>query len=446
MTKTWKPVKISAMALAIAAVVQLPAQAQSLKDAIDMTIKTNPDVLVDTNQRLANDEAVNVARGGFMPKVDLLAGTGHEWSDNASTRAAGFNNDRKLNRQEAQITLTQMLFDGFGVSSEVNRNKARVESAAYKVLGTSEAIGLRSVEAYLNVLRNRDLVQLTKENLDAHIRTMDQINIRSQGGVGRKSDQEQAAARLGLAKANLAAAEANLRDAEISFLRVVGAKPIALTKPAAPDATLIPKSADEAAQAAIDSHPILKSAGADVKAAEYQREAAKSFMYPRFDLELGYGNNKNLDGVSGSDDDRYAMLRMRYNLFKGGSDMARVSETGHLANEAREVMNRTRRQVDESARLSWNAYVSANERLPSLKTHSEMSVATSESYAKQFNLGQRTLLDLLDSVNEAFTAQVDVANSTYLELFAHYRVLADMGQLLNYVGVTPPPESSLSSN
>ena len=69
----------------------------------------------------------------------------------------------------------------------------------------------------------------------------------------------------------------------------------------------------------------LKSAGADVKAAEYQREAAKSGYYPRFDLELGYGNNKNLDGVKGDNDEKYAMLRMRYNLFRGGSDMARVS-------------------------------------------------------------------------------------------------------------------------
>ena len=180
---------------------------------------------------MANDEAVKNARGGYFPKVDLLAGTGNEWSDNTTTRIAGYNDWRKLNRQEAQITLTQMLFDGFAVSSEVGRNKARVESAAWKVLGTSEAMGLRGVEAYLNVLRNQELVRLAKENLDAHVRTMDQINIRSTGGVGRKSDQEQSAARLGLARANLVSAEANLRDAEINFQRIVGARPIQLSTP-----------------------------------------------------------------------------------------------------------------------------------------------------------------------------------------------------------------------
>lgn len=431
---------MSVIAVAVAAAVQFPAQAQSLKDAVDMTVKTNPDILIETNQRLANDEAVKGARGGFFPKVDLLAGVGREWSDNSST---GFDG-RSLTRHEAQATLTQMLFDGFGVSSEVKRNQARVESAAYKILGATESVGLRAVEAYLNVLRNRDLTQLTKDNLDSHLRTQDQIRIRSQGGVGRKSDQEQVDARVGLARANLVSAEANLRDAEITFLRIVGTKPVTLSKPSSPETSLIPKSIDEAVQAALDNHPVLKSAGADVKAAEFQREASKSFMYPRLDLELGYGNNRNLDGVRGSNDERYAMLRMRYNIFKGGSDLARVNETSHLSNEAREVMNRTRRQVDESTRLSWNAFYSASERLPSLKTHAEMSTATRDSYGKQFNLGQRTLLDLLDSENETFTAQSNLTNGTYLEIFARFRLLADMGQLLSYLGVTPPPEAALS--
>lgn len=430
------------LALALAAGLQASAHAQSLKDAVELTIKGNPDILVEANQRLANDEAVKNSRGGFFPKVDLLLGRGYEWSDNATTRAA-VGGGRSLNRQEGQATLTQMLFDGFGVSSEVNRNKARVESAAYKTLGTAENTAMRAIEAYLNVLRNRELVQLTKDNLAAHLRTQDQIKVRSQGGVGRKSDQEQIDARVGLAKANLVATEANLRDSEITYQRIVGQKPVNLSKPTAPDSGLLPKTAEAAVQTALDNHPILKSATADVKATDYQHEAAKSFMYPRLDAELGYTNNKNVDGQPGSSDDRYAMLRLRYNIFKGGSDMARVNETAHLKNAAKETMSRTRRQVEESTQLSWNALTSAGERLSGLKEHADMSTATSDSYHKQFQLGQRTLLDLLDSINEAYTAQTDFLNGTYTELFARYRLLADEGQLLNFLGVQPPAEANL---
>ncbi len=441
----WTPLKKTAIAAAISAALTLPAYAQSLKDAVEMTIKTNPDILVESSQRLANDEAVKVARGGFFPKVDLLAGTGHEWSDNTSTKAAGYNDGRWLRRHEAQVTLTQMLFDGFGVSSEVGRNKARVESAAYKTLGTSEAVALRAIEAYLNTLRNRELVEITKTNLDAHLKVQDQIRIRSDGGVGRKSDLEQIDARVGLARANLVSTQAALRDAETTFLRIIGAKPATLARPTAPDATLVPRSADETVTTAIENHPILKSAHADVKATEQQREAAKSFLYPRLDLEMGAGNNRNLDGIRGENDERYAMLRMRWNIFKGGSDVARIEETTHLMREATEVKNRTQRQVEESTRLSYNALQSASERLPALREHAEKSAATRDSYARQFNLGQRTLLDLLDSENETFTASSNLINGSYLELFARYRLLADMGQLLSYLGVAPPEEANLAA-
>ncbi len=48
---------------------------------------------------------------------------------------------------------------------------------------------------------------------------------------------------------------------------------------------------------------------------------------------------------------------------------------------------------------------------------------------------------MLDSENEAFTAEQSYISRNYLEVFARYRLLADMGQLLSHLGVTPPEES-----
>lgn len=137
---------------------------------------------------------------------------------------------------------------------------------------------------------------------------------------------------------------------------------------------------------------------------------------------------------------------MRWNLFKGGSDIARINETGYFKVQSQEVMNRTRRQVDESTRLSWNTLTSVRERIPDLKEHADKSFATRDSYAQQFNLGQRTLLDLLDSENEAFTAKSDLISAEYLEAFARYRLLTDTSQLIGFLGVTPPEESVYTPN
>ncbi len=434
----WFTLSLSVIAVGLA--LGAPAYGQSLKEAVEQTLQTNPDILMDASKRLSTDEALKGARGGYLPKVDLGMGTGRERSNNASTLGS----DRTLTRREASLTLTQMLFDGFGVSSEVNRNRARVESAAHKVAGTSEQIGLQAIEAYLEVLRQHELVELTRHNLTAHERTLNQIKVRAESGVGRKADFEQIQARFGLAKANFTAAEANLRDAETNFLRVVGASPADLSKPNGPERNVLPKSMDEAVQMAFDNNPTLKSANADVEAADAQNNAAKSFMYPRFDLELGATQNEDTDGVLGGNDEQYAMLRMRYNLFKGGSDNARVNETAQLANEAHEIMRRTQQQLEQSTRLSWNAKVSASERLPSLKQHADSSLATRDAYTKQFSIGQRTLLDMLDSENEYFTAGSNYVNGQYVELFANYRILTDMGQLLSALGVASREEAMIT--
>jgi len=432
---------VSAIALLLS--LQAPAFGQSLKDAVQQTLNTSPDILIDAARRLAADESVKTARGGYFPKIDLAAGTGRERSDNPTTRAAS-GGSLSFNRHESSATLTQMLFDGFGVSSEVDRNEARVESTAFKVAGSSEQLALRAVEAYLEVLRRQELVILTKDNLGSHQRTYDQIKVRADSGVGRKADQEQIEARNALARANFGAEEANLRDAQINFLRIVGQMPQSLNKPAAPDLGALPRTVEDAVQIAIDSHPLLKSAAADIAATEAQHRAAKSFMWPRLDFEAGGSWNKNLDGSAGKNDDSYAMLRLRYNLFKGGSDLGRIGDTKQQVYEATEIRNRAARQLEQSVRLAWNAMYSAKERLPSLKQHADSSAATRDAYVKQFGIGQRTLLDLLDSENEYYTASTNYVNGQYLELFSRYRILSDTARLVGYLGVTPRPEATLS--
>ncbi|MDB5839369.1 MAG: bepC [Herminiimonas sp.] len=434
---------LSSTVVAFSLCAMAPAFGQSLKAAVEQTLKTNPDILIDANRRLSTDEALNGARGGYYPRVDLALGRGREYSDNPTTRVPG--GDTTLNRGEASITLTQMLFDGFGVMSEVERNQARVNSAANRVAGTSEQIALRAIEAYLEVLRLREIVALTRENAGLHLRTFDQIKIRSDSGVGRRADLDQVDARYGLAKANLTAAEANLRDAEINFQRIIGVAPISISKPAEASQLALPASIDEAVQAALDNNPVLKSAQADLEAANAQIRAARSNLSPRVDLQVGASKNRNIDGVPGRNDDHFAMLRLRYTLFNGGTDTARVNETVHLSNEAREIMNRTQRQVAQSVRLSWNALVSVRERLPSLRQHAESSLATRDAYIKQFSIGQRTLLDMLDAENEAFSASTNHVTGQYLETFARYRVLADLGRLLVSLGVAPRDEAQLEA-
>jgi outer membrane protein, adhesin transport system len=419
--------KSSACALAIGMLFSGVTSAQTLKDTVTHALASSPDILIDANHRLSLEEALKAAKGGYFPKIDLAVGHGSEWSNNSTTRAvAGGGYD--LTRREAAITLRQMLFDGSGVAAEVERSQATLESATGKVASTTNKVALDAVEAYLEVVRNRELLDLTKANLLTHERIQDQIRLRSDSGHGRRSDLEQASARVALAKANLTSVQANLADAEINFKRIVGMAPGNLGEIDQVEGAL-PATLDEALEIALREHPASRAAQADINAARAQHRASNAAMFPKVDLEIGASKNNNIDGTTGANDDRYAMLRLRYSLFNGGSDLAKTKQMSHLIQEADAVRDRTLLQIEQSTRLSWNALTAANARLPSLKEHADFSALTRDAYVTQFGVGQRTLLDMLDSENEAYTASTNYLSGRLLTVFAHYRVLADMGKL-----------------
>ncbi len=409
--------------------------ADTLQEAVAVTIKTNPDVLAAANEREAVAEEINQVKAGYYPTVDLAVGTGWELTNSPTTRSSG-KGEVHLNRDEASLELRQMLFDGMATKNEVRRQTARTNSRAFGVSSTSENTALDAVEAYLNVLRRQKLVDLANANLEAHQRFNDQIKLRSDRGVGRKSDTEQSTGRLALAKANLVAEQSNLRDADTTYLRVVGIASNALSDPDSPQ-SLIPSTVDEAVDTGINNHPTLKTAEADVESAYAQHDTAKSPFYPRIDFELGTTANHDIDGVEGTNKDVTAMFRLRYNLLNGGKDTARRAETAHLINQASEIRNNTRRQVEESVRLSWNALQTVNNQMGFFKQHVDSSERSRDAYQQQFSLGQRTLLDLLDSENEVFSARTSYVNAQYDQLFAMYRILNSMGLLLESLSVVP---------
>lgn len=420
--------------------VSLSAHALSLPEAMQSALNVHPEIRADINARLAAEEQMKSARGGYLPRVDLLAGYGREYTDSPSTR--GLTHDTEtLTRGESTLRLQQMLFDGFATSSEVGRTRAIVNARAYELLGNAERTGLRVVEVYLDVLRRQQLVALAEDNLRGHERVFDQITRRSERGVGRMADLDQADARLAQARNNLLTEQTNLADAQVNFLSVVGNDPSQLQWPAGLDGHL-PESLPAARDAMLQSNALLSSSQADVQAAEQQYKASQSLFYPRFDAELSRSADNNIDGAVGHSNDWRAMVNMRFNLFAGGSDRAEKQARAYQVDQAMDIRNNALRVLTEELGLAWNALDNARRQLPIAEQYAERSGKVREAYQSQFGLGERTLLDLLDSENELFAAQRRLEDVRFAALFNQYRIQAILGSLLRSQGVVPPLEST----
>ena len=282
---------------------------------------------------------------------------------------------------------------------------------------------------HLNVLRNQTLVELARENLEQHRRLLGQVvDLERQGG-GSIADVHQAQARVAAAQSALATAVGNLEDARALYLSVVGSPADALAESVAP-AYALPESPEAAAGVAAVDSPTVQIANADIEVAKAELQGSRAGYYPSLDLELGTSANDNIDGLKGSAIDAQALLVLRYNLFRGGGDIAREREAFQRISEARETLRQAQRLSEEQARLGYNALVTAQARLEALRDRVTAQRETRDTYAQQFDLGQRSLLDLLDAENELFNARSDLTTAEYTEIFAVYRVLAVIGDLL----------------
>lgn len=182
-----------------------------------------------------------------------------------------------------------------------------------------------------------------------------------------------------------------------------------------------------------------------MNSAESQYEVAKSPFYPRFDAEAAVGANNNIQGDQGHDNEWRVGVIMNYNLFRGGSDKARLQSDAHKINQAMDIRNNALRMLNENITLAWNAMVNAKKQTPTAREYADTTLRVRAAYQDQFGLGQRTLLDLLDSENELYNANRRYTEVRYTEEFSMYRILANMGELLSKAKVVVPAEAIAQS-
>lgn len=421
-----------------------PALSISLRDAVATGVDTNPEYGEVAASRRATDEELKQGRAGYLPSVDLRADTGVEYTDSDDDRVGDGDDTETLWRYLASITLTQMLFDGWETKYEVARQKARVNSAANRVRETAELVGLSVVEAYLEVLRQRQILVIARQNVESHMSIMDQIKEGVNAGRSTQADFEQANARLAAARATESQIRQSLRTAEAQYRQETGDSAGELTLPEIPYGQLT-QDVETEVEKALAHSPTLDIFAADIEVAYAEAQGTKSSFYPQLDLEVNANQGHNLDGIEGTDRGASALLVMNWNLYRGGADNARAREFIHRHQQSKESRARAGRAVENDVRSTWASMVSAGERAREFAAQAAANTEVVKAYQDQFNLDRRTLLDVLDAQNELFVSRTSTINAEFLEMLAVYRLLALKGALLPTLGVEYPRESAIAS-
>lgn len=406
--------------------------AMSLREAVQEALVSNPQVLQAIENREAIEFELRQAKGLFLPTIDLDASIGTRRLDSPSRRRVGEEGDT-LYPSDVGVTLNQTLFDGGGRRAEVDRQASRVDGASFRVLERSEGVALKVVQEYLEVLLQAEIVAETRNNLGFHQQIVNDIGQSVSGGAMTSADAMQARERLLAARARHAEASEDLEAAKIRFMTLVG-KPIG--KPQYPGS--VSRALPASLQAAIDiaraRNPRLAAAGADVDTADALVRSARSDYLPTVALQGRARYGDDTDGSEGRSADLEAKVVARWNLYRGGQTVAKEQEHIRRASEQRQALHQAHRETEESIRIAWDRRAKRAELAATLKQQASANAQLVSSYREQLNVGQRSLLDVLDAQNTRYNAAVMAKTSQYAALFEEYRILAATGGLARTMG------------
>jgi adhesin transport system outer membrane protein len=420
---------IGAVFSALLPMVPAPAAAQAdkpltLKEAAQKAVLSNPEVLVRWHTLKAAGSERDVGAGAFLPKADLSASSGTE--QRSPPLAIG----SRYNKNSASLTITQLLYDGFATRNEIKRLDHAHLVRLFEFFDTSESVAFEAVRVYYDILRYRALVRLGEENFVQHRSVFDQTERRVKAKVARAVDLEQISARLALAESNLLTETSNLHDATARFQRIVGVMPTQEMPLPAPLVQDIPADAVGAIKAAQQRNGALRAAIENVRASNAALSARSGAYQPRFDLRLRRDQGSNLGGLAGNTDSTVAEVVMSWNLFNGMSDRARERQFAEQLNVAKDLRDKTCRDIRQTLQIAYNDVRKLKEQIGYLSQNRVSVEKARNAYRLQFDIGQRTLLDLLDTENELFQAKRAVANAEQDLNVAYARTHAALGTLL----------------
>jgi adhesin transport system outer membrane protein len=420
-----------AAASLIAGSLAVANDAFTIVDAINQAVITHPGVGEAAANRRATEAEMRQTQGTLLPQVRLEGKVGRQRYDHKDVVPPPGGNNTWLNTREGSVVVRQLVFDGLTSINEIWRQAARVDAAAYRVRERTELIALDAAEAYIDVVRFTHLVGLANENIAAHRRILGNVEARFQGGRAGEGDLEQVRERVEAAIAVRAQFVQQHDQARAVFRRTVGIEPHNLRIPGRLRG--LPASKDASLAITLRHNPTIQAGEADRLAARHGFNATAGAFLPNVALEGRATRGHNTGTVLGDRTETSGLVVATWDIFNGGQSSWRRAEFAERYEEMTMRHARLQREAFELIDKAWAARTITNDRIAALTRQIAADRRVIEAYTKEYELGQRSLIDLLNAYNQLFNARVSLESTRGTAVFADYQLLAAMGQLLPYL-------------
>jgi adhesin transport system outer membrane protein len=397
-----------------------------IDDLLNEVVSTHPQILEAFQVLEGLKYELEAAKSGKRPNMGVEMSAGREYTNGVDTD----DESRNLNAGSAGVYARQNIYDGKRTDSYVEEVRARKMAAAYEVLNVANEVFIDSTEAYLGVLKERELLKLYMDNVYTQAQILAQIKEKTDAGFGRRSDLINSQSRLSLARANVVSQQQNLKQAMVRLHKHLG-RYVHPDKFEIPDRMYkFPEDIGALVNFSLEKYPAIQVAKYNILVKKYTLKRTEALYMPTIDAELRADYMNNTGGDEGDTKSASAMVYFRYDLYDGGSrgNMKKKNYADILKENERAYIER--RNLNEAVRLAYNIMMSEESKKQFLEEHLDLTGKTLDAFKEEYQLGRRTLVELLDMENEFQSAKEARIESRFSAMIAKYRVLYVTGILI----------------
>ena len=425
-----KFVFVTQVGAVIALLAAQPAVAKSLQEELADLVRFHPQIEASRKAVGSSGEGINLALSAYYPSVAVNGQIGPTIIDNPTTRARNSDKDQVRTKNVAGLTVTQNLFKGFATSSLTKTARLNKEISEISLENTVQNVLFDGISAYVDVLRQKRLVELSRSSEDTIQTQLSLEDERVNRGSGIAVDVLQAKSRLQIAKERRVNFEGGLEDAVSRYRQVFNIAPnIDAMMDPMPPVELLPSDLAQAVNIALDENPAVSNANANIESARERQRTVKSEYYPSVDLVAEANYQKHDDTTIGTRRDYSLVLEANWNLFTGFSTRAGSAQAAYDYGSSKDNHAFVMRKVEEQTRLSWQALLTVRDRVDLLENAVNIASEVFDARGKLREAGKETVINVLDAESEIFNAQINYTAASYDERVAVYQLLLAMGRL-----------------
>ncbi|MDP6351228.1 MAG: TolC family outer membrane protein [Alphaproteobacteria bacterium] len=412
----------------VAAVLPAQVRAQSLEEALATAYATNPALLAERAALRATDEGVARALSGWRPTVTVNGQFDHQFTD-SETRFLFSAGEQTIDTKSIELSLSQPLYRGGRTVSDTQRSENLVLAGRANLIDIEQQVLLDGTIAYMNVVRDQAVVELSINNERVLGRQLEATRDRFEVGEVTRTDVSQAEARLSNGNAVRIEAEGALAIARANYLAVIGDLPGQIDFPTADNRPLLPDSQEEALRLSRARHPALIRAGFLERAALYDISYAGGRLLPEVTFDTSISRALDPTTFTDEQDSFQFGVTGRVPLYQSGDEYAEIRQLRQTAAQRRRELDSARRTAEEDASGVWVELQTAVAQIRALEASVRANRIALEGIEQEAAVGARTVLDVLDAEQELFDAQVNLVRARRDEIVAGYELLQVIGSL-----------------